>query len=88
MKIFNWNLEKNQKLLKERGICFEDIIFLISEGKDLDILEHQTKPNQKIYVIEFNDYAYLVPFVETENEIFLKTIFPSRAATKKYLKGE
>lgn len=88
MKIFNWNKEKNEKLKAERGICFEDIIFQIQIGAILGKIEHQTKPHQQIYVVEFNDYVYLVPFVEAENEIFLKTIIPSRKATKKYLKKE
>ncbi len=88
MKILNWNKEKNIKLQEERNISFEDIVFQIQMGNILDKVEHHAKPNQQIYIIEFNDYAYLVPFVETETEIFLKTIIPSRKATKKYLKGE
>ncbi len=89
MKIFNWNEEKNKTLKGERHICFEEIIILIEQGSIIEIYEHPDKknyPEQKIYAIEINQYIYLVPFIETEKEIFLKTIIPSRKATKKYLK--
>jgi uncharacterized DUF497 family protein len=88
MKYHSWSNDKNEKLKQERGVSFEDIIYYIEHGKLLAILNHTNQkkyPGQRIYVIEINDYAYLVPFVETENEIFLKTIIPSRKATKKYL---
>lgn len=86
MKYFNWNPEKNKKLIKERGISFEICLVKI-EGKDvLDILVNVNYPNQKIFVLEIEGYAYLVPFIETEEEIFLKTIIPSRKFTKQYLK--
>jgi len=71
--------------MKERGVSFEMCLVKI-EGKDiLDILDNMRYPNQKIFVLEIDDYVYLVPFVENENEIFLKTIIPSRKFTKKYL---
>ena len=77
---------KNEKLKKEREIGFEDCLIAISEGKILDIVENKQKyPNQKIFIIEINNYAYLIPFVEDEKKIFLKTIIPSRKATKKYI---
>lgn len=86
MKYFNWNPEKNKKLIKERGVSFEICLVKI-EGKDvLDILSSENYPNQKIFVLEVEGYVYLVPFVENEKEIFLKTIIPSRKFTKKYLK--
>ncbi len=88
MKYHSWNNDKNKKLKQERGISFEDIIYYIEHRKLLAILNHTNQKKyigQRIYVIEINNYAYLVPFVETENEIFLKTIIPSRKATKKYL---
>ncbi len=90
MKTFAWNDEKNNKLKLQRGVSFELIVSQIEAGKILDILEHpgQTKyPGQRILVIDIDGYAVLVPFIETEEEIFLKTIIPSRKATKKYLKG-
>ncbi len=84
-KIYNWNPEKNQLLIKERGISFERIVFEISSGNELDVLEHpnqQKYPGQRISIVQVDDYVYAVPFVETETEIFLKTIIPSRKATK------
>ena len=72
-------------LKAEREISFEDIVLFIEMGFLLDVLEH---PNQeKIFVVQIDEYAYLVPFIEDDNEIFLKTIIPSRKATKKYLQG-
>ena len=90
MKYFSWNEEKNELLKEERQISFEDVVFYIAQGFLLDVLEHPNQEKyqgQKIFVVEIDEYAYLVPFVEDEHEIFLKTIIPSRKATKKYLKG-
>jgi uncharacterized DUF497 family protein len=84
-KIFNWNAEKNQLLKKERAISFERIIFEIASGNELIVLEHPNQdkyPGQKISMVQVDEYVYAVPFVETETEIFLKTIIPSRKATK------
>ena len=88
MKYYSWNNDKNEKLKKERGISFEDIIYYIENKNLRAILKHNNQekyPKQKIYVIEINNYAYLVPFIENEKEVFLKTIIPSKKATKKYL---
>jgi sortase (surface protein transpeptidase) len=88
MKRYNWNQEKNKILKAERNISFEEIIFHIKKGDELDVYPHPNQlryPNQKISVVAVNKYAYLVPYVESENEIFLKTIMPSRKATKKYI---
>lgn len=88
MKYFEWSLEKNALLKLEREVSFEDVIIAISEGKLLDIVEHPNKkkyPNQKIFIVEFNGYAYLVPFTEDEQRVFLKTIIPSRKATRDYI---
>jgi uncharacterized DUF497 family protein len=88
MKLYNWNVEKNNKLKTERGLCFEDIMYHIEKGHVLEIIEHPDRKkyrNQKIYLINIDNYVYLIPFIETEKEIFLKTIIPSRKATKKYL---
>ncbi len=90
MKYFSWSEEKDELLKEERQISFEDIVFYISQGFLLDVLEHPNQEKyqgQKIFVVVIDNYAYLVPFVEDEHEIFLKTIIPSRKATKKYLKG-
>jgi len=86
-KIYNWNADKNQLLLKERGISFERIVFEISLGNELDVLLHPNQdkyPGQMISMVEVDDYVYAVPFIETDSEIFLKTIIPSRKATKQY----
>jgi len=91
MKYFEWNIEKNEELKAERDIVFEDVVFSIMHGALLDTVEHPNKknyPNQKIFIVNINNYAYLVPFVEEEKTIFLKTIIPSRKMTKKYLGGE
>ncbi len=90
MKIYSWNIEKNKELKKSRGICFEDIILAINDGKLLDIIKHPNKqkfPNHKIFIVEYSNYAFLVPFVEDKEKVFLKTIIPSREMTKLYLGG-
>ncbi len=89
MKIFEWNETKNKKLKQERGISFEEIVFYIEKGSVVDIVAHPNRkryPGQKIFIIDIDDYIYLVPFVENEEVVFLKTIIPSRKATKEYLK--
>lgn len=86
MRYFSWNREKNEKLIKERGVSFEMCLVRIESKDVLDIFNNANYPNQKIFVLEIERYVYLVPFVENENEIFLKTIIPSRKFTKKYLK--
>ncbi len=90
MKFITWNKEKNEQLKKERNISFEIVSYLIETKQVLDIIKHPNEdkyPNQKIFVVPFKNYVYLVPFVEDEKQIFLKTIIPSRKATKKYLRG-
>lgn len=84
MKYLNWNIEKNETLKKTRSISFEEIAFMIEAGKILSIEENPNRNNQKMYVLEIDNYVVLVPFAETDKEIFLKTIFPSRKYTKKY----
>lgn len=89
MKYLNWDSEKNQILKKERNISFEEIAYLIESGQIIGVEENPGKPNQKLYILEIENYAVVVPFIEKENEIFLKTAFPSRKYTKRYgLKGE
>lgn len=86
-RIYNWNAEKNQLLIQERGISFERIVFEISNGNELAVLEHPNQekyPGQKISMVQVDDYVYAVPFIESESELFLKTIIPSRKATKQY----
>jgi len=91
MDYYKWNKEKNERVKTERGISFEQITMHIERGDLLDIVAHpnQSKyPNQQILVVKINDYVYLVPFVENENGKFLKTIIPSRKATRDYLGGK
>lgn len=90
MRYFSWNPEKNEQLRSERGITFEEIVFHIERGDLLDILEHPNQErysSQRILVVEVDRYVYLVPCVEAEKEVFLKTVIPSRKATKQYLGG-
>jgi hypothetical protein len=89
MEYFSWNDEKNEWLKIERDISFEEVVFHIERGALLDIVEHpkqEKHKGQRLFIVNIEDYAYLVPFIESEEEIFLKTIIPSRKATKKYLK--
>jgi hypothetical protein len=91
VKYFVWDEAKNAKLRTDRGIGFEDILFHIERGDLLDILEHpnpERYAGQRIFVVQREDYVYLVPFVEDERTVFLKTIIPSRKATKEYLGEE
>jgi uncharacterized DUF497 family protein len=91
VKYFTWDDAKNEKLKAERGIGFEEIIFLIERGNLLDVLEHPNQErygSQRIFVVQRDDYVYLVPFVEDDKLVFLKTIIPSRKATKQYLGEE
>ncbi len=90
MKPINWNAEKNRKLIEERNVSFEDIIFCLQSGGLLDDVSHPNKkkyPHQRIFIVAVDEYAYLVPYVENDEEIFLKTVVPSRKATKQYLGG-
>ena len=90
MKYFSWNEAKNELLKSERHVSFEDVVFYIEKGFLLDVLEHPNQEKyegQKIFAVQIDDYVYLVPFIENDHEIFLKTIIPSRKATRKYLKG-
>lgn len=90
MKIFNWNSYKNQALILERGISFEEAVFHIENGGLLDDIVHPNAsdyPNQRVFIVLIDDYVYLVPYVENQEEVFLKTIIPSRKFTKIYLGG-
>ena len=91
MKYCDWNEQKNEWLRLERDVSFENVLIAINEGDLLDVQAHSNPlkyPKQKLYVVQLGEYVYLVPFVEDDEKIFLKTIIPSRRATKKYLKGE
>jgi uncharacterized DUF497 family protein len=90
VKTYAWNEAKNQLLRAERGISFEEVVVHIAAGDLLDIIEHpnpEKYKGQRMFIVKVRDYAWLVPFVETDDKIFLKTIIPSRKATKRYLEG-
>jgi uncharacterized DUF497 family protein len=90
MKPIAWNSEKNSALIAERCVSFEDVVFHIMAGDILDTFEHPNQrryPGQQIHVVAIEGYAYLVPFIESEEEVFLKTVIPSRKATKFYPGG-
>ncbi len=88
---YDFSTEKNQQLINERGISFEEVIAAIEEGTVLDIVPHPNSakyPHQEMYVLNINNYVCLVPFVRKDkNTVFLKTIFPHRKLTKQYLRG-
>jgi len=90
MKPFRWNHEKNEQLKAERNISFEEIVLAIEADGLLDIVVHSNLgkyPNQRMFVVVVEQYAYLVPFVEEADYYFLKTVIPNRKATRDYLKG-
>ncbi|MDE2720777.1 hypothetical protein [Candidatus Palauibacter polyketidifaciens] len=85
---FDWNLEKNRQLAERRGVSFERVISAIERGGLVDVLKHPNQeryPGQMIYVVDVDRYLYLVPFVVAQDGTrFLKTIIPSRKATRDY----
>ncbi|WP_089725146.1 BrnT family toxin [Candidatus Thiosymbion oneisti] len=88
MKAYNWNPSKNQTLIDERDVSFESVIFHLQNNDLIDDIKHPNDkeyPNQRVYIVDIDGYAYLVPYVESDDEVFLKTIIPSRKATRKYL---
>jgi hypothetical protein len=90
MKTFRWNHEKNEQLKVERNVSFEEIVLALEGDGLLDILQHPNEskyPNQRNLVVALDGYIYLVPLVEEPDYYFLKTIIPSRKATKDYLAG-
>ena len=89
MKPFRWSAEKNNWLMQERGVSFESMVVAIVGAGLLDILAHpndERYPGQRILVVAHEGYAYLVPFVEEAEHFFLKTVIPSRKATRDYLR--
>lgn len=88
MKAYRWPSEKNEALEAGRGVTFEQMVIAIDAGGLVDVVEHPNKakyPRQQIFVVAFEGYAYLVPFVEEDDHYFSKTIIPSRKATREYL---
>ena len=87
---FDWSNEKNRQLINERGLSFEDVVAAIEHGRLLDVRRHPTQdryPVQMVYYVEIDDYVYVVPLVvRSDGSPFLKTIIPSRKATRDYLR--
>ena len=91
MKVFRWDNDKNELLKNSRGVCFEQVVILMEREDILETVEHPNQnkyPGQKIATVRIDDYAYLVPYVQESDEIFLKTIIPSRKATNKYMRSK
>jgi uncharacterized DUF497 family protein len=85
MKSFRWDPDKNERLIRERGVGFEQITVAVETGGLLRVAPHQNPakyPRQRVMIVAIDEYAYLVPFVEEDDHYFLKTIIPSRKATK------
>ena len=90
MKYYDWNVAKNEELREGRNVTFEEVVFSIMHNGLLDIIEHPNRnryPNQSVFIVNIDNYIYLVPFVEDRHIVFLKTIIPSRKMTKTYLGG-
>ncbi len=90
MSFYQWNNEKNEQIKAERGLSFEQVVMHIESGDLLDVYEHPNQeryPNQQILVVRIGEHACVVPFVESADGRFLKTIIPSRKATREYLGG-
>ena len=90
MKAFVWDKDKNRLLKASRGVSFEEVELLISTEKGMELDHHNPAkyPGQRVYVVTIRGYCHYVPFEETDTEIILKTIIPSRKAAKKFLKEE
>jgi hypothetical protein len=87
VKTYRWSEKKNEQLKQSRGISFEDVVLALESGGLLDVLAHPNPrryPNQKVLVVAVMEYVYLVPHVEEPSYVFLKTIIPSRKATRDY----
>lgn len=87
MKRIYWDSAKNEKLKTERGISFEEILVCIENSEVLAIIQNPSKKHscQRAFVIGLNNYVYYIPFIEEGDDIFLKTIIPSRKLTREYL---
>jgi hypothetical protein len=91
VKPMRWSAEKSLALKAERGVSFEEVLSAISQGGLIAVMDHPNRVkyrHQKMLVVRIQDYAYLVPYVESESEIFLKSIMPSRKATRHFLSGD
>lgn len=90
MKPIRWDLAKNEQLKAKRDISFEAVLAAMDRGDLLDDYIHPNQirhPNQRLLIVQIQKYAHIVPYVETKQDIFLKTIIPSQKATKHYIRG-
>lgn len=88
VKYIAWDYEKNEKLKQERGVSFEEVVDAIFEGRILGIIDHPNQkkyPGQKMYLLQIEDYAYIVPYVEDDEKLFFKTVFASRKYTRDFI---
>jgi uncharacterized DUF497 family protein len=86
MKYFDWDETKNNWLIKNRGVSFELLVEIIQSEECLDIVQnHPPYEHQQVFIVTIDEYVYRVPFVEDDEKVFLKTAYPSRKETKKYL---
>ncbi|MFH1037227.1 MAG: toxin [PVC group bacterium] len=88
MSEFDWSEEKNEHLEHTRGVCFEDVVVSIQNGGVLDVIRHLNQkryPGQNIIVLNVEGYMWLVPYIKKTGKRFLKTIIPSRKATREYI---
>lgn len=90
MKEIRFNKEKDEVLKKSRGIGFDEVVYVIENDIKTKSIEHPNKkkyPKQRVFLVQIRDYLYVVPFIEEEDYLFLKTVYPSRKYSKKYLKN-
>ena len=87
MKLYTYNDEKREKLIRERGIDFEEIIQMLENGEFLDIRKVPSRDNQMMFILYYDEDIYCVPFVEDEEKVFLKTAYYSRKMRKFYLES-
>lgn len=85
-KPFNWSEEKNNILIAQRGVGFEEVVIAIQNGHLLGVVKGKEPKyaHQRIFVVLIDGYTYAIPFIEDEKEIFLKTIYPSRVLHQQY----
>lgn len=91
MALYDWSSEKNEWLRQVRGVTFEEVIYHLTHGDLLDTIQHPNQeryPDQRTFIVNVEGYVCLVPFVEDDRTIFLKTIIPSRKMTRQYLGGD
>ena len=82
---FNWSDDKNKLLKEKRGVSFDEVVLNILSGCVLDVIDNPNYPGQRKYVIHMRNYVWIVPFIQEDSNVFLKTVYPDRKATRDYL---